>query len=338
VVLALAVAAPTATQGPAAGAVQAIEPAGGMLASITPAFRWTVTDTLALPRPITYRIRVARDSALGAPTVDTVLLDVERYDLRRPLKPGPSLFWRVDATASTGARDSTGLVGPLPVPAWATLTTLNDVAGSNTDDPRPLFTWTSPAIAAPPGPFSYNLFVRRAATGVAAGGVAGISGTSARSPVALETNVAYTWWVVAQAGGDTSLTQSVGIFTILDATLPRTTLLFQNFPNPFPSGREEATCLWFDLATTGLVELDVLDLRGNLVRRFIPGPELPAILPAGRYGRAGVGGPTCDSRLIWNGTAGDGRTVPPGVYLTRLKAAGQVFVRRIVFRGRGGGR
>jgi hypothetical protein len=38
---------------------------------------------------------------------------------------------------------------------------------------------------------------------------------------------------------------------------------------------------------------------------------------------------------VWDGTAGDGRTVAPGVYLARFTAnnAAPIF-RRIVFRGR----
>lgn len=117
-------------------------------------------------------------------------------------------------------------------------------------------------------------------------------------------------------------------------TLPRATLLFPNFPNPFPAAGQEVTCLWFDLSATGAVELQILDLRGHLVRRLIPGPDFHGILPAGRYGRGDAGGSTCDPRLTWDGTTSDGRIVPPGVYLTKLNASGRSFFRRIVFRGR----
>ena len=141
--------------------------------------------------------------------------------------------------------------------------------------------------------------------------------------------------MVTTAGADTSLDKSSGVFVVLDPALPRTTLLFQNFPNPFPVAGRDATCFWFDLATTGPVALEILDLRGNLVRRLIPGPDFAASLPAGRYGRGAAGGPVCDARLTWDGTTADGRIVPPGVYLTKLTAAGAHFFRRIVFRGEG---
>jgi len=313
--------------------VQPLEPVDGVLASITPTFRWTVTDTLALPRPIAYRLRIARDSALQRLLVDTMLTDTARYDLLRPVKPGYALRWRVDAMAATGMRDSTRLTGPVTVPRWATPTTLNDPAGATTDDPRPTFAWVSPPVATPPGPLSYEVLVYRASTGALVLNIPDLPTTSAQSPVPLETNVAYRWAVVTRAGLDTSVDRSVGVFVVLDATLPRTTLLFQNFPNPFPAAGRDATCLWFDLATTGPVALVILDLRGNLVRRLIPGPDFAALLPAGRYGRGAAGGPVCDARLSWDGTTADGRIVPPGVYLTKLTASGANFFRRIVFRG-----
>ena len=316
------------------GALQPLEPTGDTLTSVTPTFRWIVTDAAALPRPIAHRLRIGRDSAFTWVIVDTVLENVERYDLRRPVKPGRPVYWRVDALAATGARDSLPRVGPVQVPAWATLTTPNDPMGTNLADPRPTLSWTSPAIAAPPGPFGYDVFVHRASTGDVAVSIAGLSAPGVRVPVALETNVAFTWAVVARAGADTSLTKSVGTFLILDPTLPQTTLLFQNFPNPFPAAGQEVTCLWFDLSTTGVVELEILDLRGNLVRRLVPGPDFPAILSAGRYGRGPAGGATCDPHLTWDGTAADGRVLPPGVYLAKLKATGRNFFRRIVFRGR----
>lgn len=118
-------------------------------------------------------------------------------------------------------------------------------------------------------------------------------------------------------------------------SVPPATLLYQNFPNPFPASGRDSTCLWFDLASDSAVELEILDLRGNVVRRFVPGPDLPARLPAGRYGRSGPTGPACDTRLMWDGRAGDGRDVPPGVYLYKLRAGGIIQFRRIVFRGRG---
>src|SRR2546427_7310870 len=44
---------------------------------------------------------------------------------------------------------------------------------------------------------------------------------------------------------------------------PYTTL----FRSPFPALGRDSTCIWFDLAVTGRVELAILDLRGNAVDR-----------------------------------------------------------------------
>jgi hypothetical protein len=314
--------------------VTAIAPVTGTLTSITPAFSWVAGGVPPSATPIAYRLRIARDSALTTPLVDTTLVDVETYDLRRALKPGAPLFWSVDATAASGETASTGRIGPIAVPAWATPTSLSDPAGAVTDSVQPTFTWTSPVVAAPPGPFRYDLFVQRVPEPVPAFGVAGLTSTSFRMPVPLERNTAYRWSLVAHAGSDTSLAASRGPFLVLDASTPSATLLYQNFPNPFPGGGRDSTCLWFDLATTGVVAVEILDLRGNPVRRFVPGPDFPSILTAGRYGRGQPGGATCDPRLMWDGRAGDGRLLPAGVYLYKLKATGIVLFKRIVFRGK----
>jgi serine protease AprX len=316
-----------------ASGVTAIAPVTSPLASITPTFTWTTSNVPPFATPVSYRLRIARDSGLAAPVVDTTLVDAETYDLRRPLKPG-TLFWRVDATAATGEMASTARIGPLAVPAWATLTSLSDPGGSVTDSVQPTFTWTSPTAAAPPGPFTYDLFVQAVAAPFPEFGVGGLTTTSFRSPQPLERNVAYRWYVVAHVGADTSLARSRGPFLVVDQSIPAATLLYQNFPNPFPAAGRDSTCLWFDLALTGLVEVDILDLRGNIVRRFVPGPAFPSILTPGRYGRGQPGGATCDPRLMWDGRADNGRLLPAGVYLYKLKAPGIVLFKRIVFRGK----
>jgi len=329
--LGLALAAGPAAQRPAAspGGIAALAPVNPVLPSITPDFAWSPDSPP--PSGTAYRLRIARDSGLTYVVVDT-LTDTTHYALRRPLKPGRPLFWRVDAAGAT-----TGVVGPIAVPSWATLTTLSAPGGVNTADDRPTFTWRSPAVAVPPGPFRYDLFVRRAAAQFAdipelsAGG---LLDTAYRAPKPLERDVAYLWSVAAHAGGDTSLTRSAGVFVVVDSSIPPATLLYQNFPNPFPGAGRDSTCLWFDLAVTSRTELTILDLRGNPVRHLVPGPDFGPMLAAGRYGRGPASGPTCDGRLAWDGRADDGREVPPGVYLYKLQAGGVIQFRRIVFRGR----
>src|SRR2546425_4116153 len=125
--------------------------------TITPDFSWSLDNPPPPGTTVPYRLRVARDSALASLVVDTAT-DTAGYALRRPLKPGRPLFWRVDASSAT-----TGVVGPITVPAWAALTTLSAPGGVNTADDQPTFAWRSPAVAAPPGPFRYDLTVRRSA-------------------------------------------------------------------------------------------------------------------------------------------------------------------------------
>lgn len=117
-------------------------------------------------------------------------------------------------------------------------------------------------------------------------------------------------------------------------SLPPVTLLYQNFPNPFPALGQEATCISFDLAAVSAVHLEILDLRGSVVRRLVPGPDLGPVVAPGRYGRSATGGAPCDPRLLWDGRADNGRAVPAGVYLYELRANGVTQFRRIVFRGR----
>ena len=118
---------------------------------------------------------------------------------------------------------------------------------------------------------------------------------------------------------------------------PRTTILYQNFPNPFPAGGSLTTCVWFDLARTSDVLIEVLDIRGNVVRTLVPSRNIPGRLEAGRYGRVTGNLPDgfgCDDRFVWDGVAADGRTVPAGVYLLRMRTDGTEIVRRMLFLGR----
>jgi hypothetical protein len=307
-------------------------PAAGTLTTVTPVFSWTVGTVPASANPISYRLRVARDTTFTTPIADTTTA-AQMVALSRALKPG-TFYWRAYATAATGETGRTGIVGPIVVPPWATLTSFSNPAGVVTDSVQPRFTWTSPDVATPPGPFTYDLFVLRAADSFPQFSVSGLTDTTFRLPVPLERNAAYRWTLVVHAGADTSLVRSQGSFLVVDGGLPAASLLYQNFPNPFPRAGRDSTCLWFDVATTGLVELEILDLRGNPVRRFVPGPDFGAMLPAGRYGRGQAGGSICDPRFMWDGRADDGHMLPAGVYLAKLKTLGVLVFKRIVFRGK----
>ena len=119
-----------------------------------------------------------------------------------------------------------------------------------------------------------------------------------------------------------------------DTGRPPATLLYQNFPNPFPTVDSRVTCIWFDLSITTTVSLTIHDLRGNLVRRLLPNATASSFLNPGRYGRAGGTSDTgCDAAFAWDGRAENGTTAPRGVYLIRLRAGGTQSIKKAVFHG-----
>jgi hypothetical protein len=122
--------------------------------------------------------------------------------------------------------------------------------------------------------------------------------------------------------------------TTADTTRPAVTLLYQNFPNPFPAGESRTTCIWFDLSSTATVSLTIHDVRGNLVRRILPNAGGPQFLNPGRYGRGSdTANSGCDPAFGWDGRADDGTTVPRGVYLIRLRAGSVQSIKKAVFQG-----
>jgi hypothetical protein len=315
-------------------AVTAISPlpSAGPLLTITPTFSWTVGIVPTSAVPVTYRLRIAHDSAFGTPLVDR-LTTATSFTPDQALKAG-KVFWRVEATAASGETATSGIIGAVIVPSWATLTALSNPAGMVIDTAQPRFTWRPAQVSSPPGPLTFDFEIQRVATGSIDFTAAGLTDTIFDLPQPLERNTAYRWLLVVHAGTDTSIVRSQGSFLVVDLGMPTATLLYQNFPNPFPAAGRDSTCIWFDLAIAGNVELDILDLRGNRVRRFVPGPDFPGVLAPGRYGRGSAGGGICDPRLMWDGRADDGHPLPAGVYLAKLKAPGLLVFKRIVYRGR----
>jgi hypothetical protein len=118
--------------------------------------------------------------------------------------------------------------------------------------------------------------------------------------------------------------------------IPPINLLYQNFPNPFPSTASPVTCIWFDLAQRSEgVTLAIYDVRGRLVRTIIPSATVSSKLEAGYYGRS-ANGPMasgCDPRFTWDGRGSDGGSVPPGVYLVRLHVDDAWQTKKIIYRG-----
>ncbi len=89
---------------------------------------------------------------------------------------------------------------------------------------------------------------------------------------------------------------------------PGSLYLAANFPNPF----NPRTTISFGTPVAGPVDLSVYDLRGRFVDMVFNGA-----LPAGRH------------EQVWRGTDSDGRAVPSGTYLVRLRAGAQTRTLRM---------
>ena len=328
---------------PAASRAQSAEldgPVTLQLATATPAF---TARALGFPAGVALRYNLQASSSvdfLSALVYDTTFVTsatVVPIQVTRVLPSEATLFFRVLITSvPTGASDDSPLIGPRIVPAWLTLLSPNSPTGDQLDTRRPLFVWRSATITPAAGPWRYDVEVT--SNGRPVGGTTGILDTTFRLDGDLETNASYRWNVRAVLPrGESIRESSVSSFGVADPALPTVTLLYQNFPNPFPTPTAFATCFWFDLAQPGgRVTLDILDLRGNLVRNLIPGLDGQTEFLPGRYGRGAPGaGTNCDGRFIWDATGNDGRTVAPGVYIARFRVGnGAPTFRSILFRGR----
>ena len=311
--------------------------ATGTLATATPRITWNAGTPPAGAGPNQYFLRVGTDSALQTLLVDTAVATTS-FTFPRGVAPRTRLFWRVVASSGLGVAESTAVQGPAIVPPWVTLKTLALPQGATIRDSLPLFTWSSPSAASPPGPFIYDVYVYPASRtpAQAVSSRRGTTDTTFQVSVPLERNLPFRWRVVAHLGNDSQVVTSPGTFLVADASTPLATVLFQNFPNPFPNIAVglARTCIWFDVAEQGQVRLEILDIRGRLVRLLAPSAAVPSVLPAGRYGRPRGDAPgTCDDNFSWDGRDDTGAIMRPGVYVYRLTAPGFRETKRIVFLG-----
>jgi hypothetical protein len=322
--------------------VDLVMPAGGdTLASLTPTFVVRSRDPLPADRPIVLRLQIAFTPGFtGQLVVDTtVTADTASITLTRPLPSGATLFIRAGARTA-GGDVLFSSVQERVVPLWLTLISPNDLNGSTLETQRPRFIWSSPPINDPPGPWLYDLQIRNVSSGQILF-YSNLSDTSFVPPVGtaglpLEFNTSYRWSVTARIPSGESVTvPSRSSFVIVNPTVPLATLLYQNFPNPFPTTTSSSTCVWFDLGTPENVHLDVFDLRGRHVVNLIPGTSGVSGYAAGRYGRTSASGTDggCNGDVQWDGRGRDGAFVPPGVYLLRFRAGRTEMVKKIVFRG-----
>jgi hypothetical protein len=190
-------------------------------------------------------------------------------------------------------------------------------------------------ISPPAGPFTFTVQILLDRGEEVIQDFPGLTEPRFTAPTPLPFNEPLRWRIIAEARtGAADTVTSAGPFVVTSRTRPPVTILYQNFPNPFPNRQagSDETRIWFDLSESGMVELAVYDVRGRLVRRLIPGPGCPAVeLEAGLYGRDD--GPVVDpcQRYSWDGRDDRGNRVPAGVYLLRLRAGGAAQVRRVVF-------
>ena len=318
------------------------EPVGPLdsnLAAVTPSFTWDAGTPPPGAGPDTVHLQVGIDTGFATVVFDTTVVGGSAASLPRAAPAGTRLYWRATARSGLGTSESIRRIGPLVVPPWVTLLTFNAPSGESIRDSQPLFAWHAPQVATPPGPMTFDVSVFPASEGPAQPVVTmrGLTDTTFRPATPLEKNLPFRWQVVAHVGpADSAVVTSVGTFLVLDQAAPATTILFQNFPNPFPNRALGlvTSCIWFDIATPGSVRLEIFDIRGRLVRRIVPSALLTSPLDVGRYGRpAGDAPGTCDARFAWDGKDETGAYVRPGVYLYRLTAPGFQDTKRIVYLG-----
>jgi hypothetical protein len=321
----------------ASGAIEVVGPAGDPLREATPRFSIRLSGFVLNEFPLSLRLQLSTRADFTANLADTTIVVSATTSLTIPrlMPEGVQVWWRVLGRTALGAAVNSDVTGPRTTPHWLTLSYPNNANGSTLDTRRPTFLWSSPIVYPPVAPWTYLIVIRRSSDGSPE--IASTLNDTVYTAIReLESNTSYRWSVSATTKtGDSTRVQAAGSFVILDPNAPVATVLYQSFPSPFPNTITAATCIWFDLRVQSDVQLDVLDLRGSVVNRLLPGRGLGSTLPAGRYGRAVVGGSSgCDDRLAWDGRDLAGRTVPPGVYLIRFQGDGKRFTRSVVWKGR----
>ena len=307
--------------------------AGNVLTTLQPTFTW-IAPLRHPSMPVTFRVEVATDPNFENIVYVDSVRDVTSLTVKRPLPAAPRLFWRVVAEAFPGVRRVTVAPTPFTMPDWVRL--LEPEAGSFTTTTRPTFRWRSLEAPSPIGPLTYELQVLNAQTGTIVQRVANLTSDSVELPQPLIPNVSYRWRVIvaSQVPGAVDTVESAGNFVVTTNEKPPATLLYQNFPNPFPRpdlGISE-TQFWFDVTIATKIEVAIYDLRGRLVRNLIPAnPSCGEItLEPGQYGRAVVDTDPC-IRTRWDARTNSGETVSRGVYILRLRAGGVDQIKRILY-------
>lgn len=308
----------------------------GTLGSIAPRFAWSAPLIHSAMRPVVYRLEIARDPVFSQIVHTDTARDALSLQIRQPLRPAPALWWRVVANSALGVTRSSGVSGPVRMPSWVRLVSPTPNTVTFVESAQPTLTWQPTAAPPPVGPFTYDVQILSAENGTPVlPTIRNLSTSQVRVPQPLVANLAYRWRVIARTpSGVADTVESASPFVVTSTARPPATLLYQNFPNPFPGPAGGPTRIWFDMAEASEVELAVFDLRARLVRRLIPSEEScgTVVLEAGQYGRGPPDqAPEPCVLLSWNGRDVQGRRVPRGVYVLRLRTNGKVEYRRMVF-------
>lgn len=307
----------------------------GEVTNLAPQFQWTAPTLHPLGLPVTFFVEMSEDSLFRSLALSDSVLGTFARRPHSPLPPRTRLYWRVRARSVQGVERISVSPQALSVPSWVTLEVLNEPSGSEIADPQPEFRWRSPEVSSPAGPLIYELQILSDRESELIQSYSNLSETEFQITEPLPFNLPLRWRVIGTArSGVADTATSAGPFVVTSGAKPPATILYQNFPNPFPNvdygGME--TRIWFDLAEEGAVELAVYDMRGRLVRSLIPARGCPQVrLAPGIYGREPAPPPDQCVTLSWDGRDDRGRQVNPGVYLLRLRAGGVVDVRRVVY-------
>ena len=323
-----------------AQSVQVLGPPGNPIRNVTPVFTVRAIDFTTSPFVMMLQVSTSSDFT-GSMIVDTTVISttaVRDIQTNRILPSDATIYWRAIVSTSDGKSATSPVAGPRQVAPWITLIAPSPTTGGILDTRRPVFVWRSPAIAPSVGQWRFDFELTSSNRTIVELRATLLNDTAFIPPSDLQANTSYQWSVRATApNGESVLEESSASFVIIDPALPTTTIMYQNFPNPFPTPAAFSTCFWFDVGEPGArISLEVLDLRGNLVRTIIPGDDRIADFLPGRYGRGLPGlGNNCDNRFVWNGTANDGRPVAAGAYLLRFVANNEKPIfKTIVFKGR----
>lgn len=314
-------------------------PTGAILPNLTPRFTVRALGFPATAQPLQYTVFVTLNSTGDSPYLETITAtttdSVVSFLVKNLLPSEKKVYWKARVRAADGRTLESPISGPHQAPKWLTLIRPDPTLGRQDSTRRPVFKWESGALDPEYGSWQYTIAILLPNGQPKISSSDNLTETTFVPSTELNANTPYKWQVIATVvpTGETVQEKSLASFFIVDRALPTTTLLYQNFPNPFPSPTSFVTCFWFDVQTGGSrISLDIVDLRGTLVKTIVP----PTQFEAGIYGRGPTGAASnCDNRFVWNGTATDGRSVSGGVYLARFTATGlRTTFKKIVFSGR----